>query len=609
MPAINRFLLAALLAFAMPALASAQSYTLNRFHASESPDDAFHVSRPDAMGHLNLGVQLHLDYANDPLVYELDLGDRDSEVSRVVAHQLTGTLGLALGIADRAVLFAGLPVNLWMDGDDDTFGAPGADGSGLGDAYLGARVRILGERDDIVGLGAQATLTFPSGGGAYRGDDFISFHPEVLFEVRPEWFRLTLNVGFLLRDNQEYNDRLVAGDELTWALGATVPVVGSHRKPWQDRVDLHGQIYGATATADFGDRETSPIEALGGVKFHHHAGLVAGVAAGGGFQRGIGSPDFRVVLNLGWRTPFEEPTAAEPVARDTDGDGILDSEDACPRDPEDRDEFQDDDGCPDLDNDQDGVLDVDDRCPLEPGVPENDGCPDPDSDGDGILDSVDECDDQPEDVDEFEDEDGCPDPDNDGDGVLDSADNCPMEAGPVANHGCPDSDRDGDGVVDRLDNCPDEPGPESNQGCRERQQVVIREDRLEILDKVYFATNRARIQRRSYQLLRNIAAVLTNHPEITRIRIEGHTDDRGNDDYNMRLSQSRADAVMAFLVNEGVTEERLVARGFGETRPIDSNDSSEGRASNRRVEFNLGDAPVEGVEQRDSGPDQETIDR
>ena len=609
MRAITRNLLAAAVLFvALPATSHAQSLTLNRFRASETPDDAFQVSRPDAMAHLDIGVQLHLDYANDPLVYELDLGERESEVSQVVAHQLVGTLGIALGIGNRAVLFAGLPINLWMAGDDDTFGAPSADGSGLGDAYLGARVRILGERDDLVGLGAQATLTFPSGGGNYRGDDFISFHPEVLFEIRPELFRLTANVGFRLRDNQERNGKLVSGDELTWALGGTVAVLGNHREPWNDRVDLHAQIYGATATADFFDRETSPIEAIGGVKLHHHTGLVAGAAAGGGFQRGIGSPDFRLILNLGWRTPFEEPVRSRPE-RDSDGDGLLDSVDQCPQDPEDVDDFQDDDGCPDPDNDSDGVLDGDDRCPLEPGVPENEGCPDPDTDGDGILDSVDQCDDQPEDFDEFEDEDGCPDPDNDGDGVLDSADRCPMEAGPVANHGCPDADRDGDGVVDRLDNCPDEPGPESNQGCRERQQVVIREDRLDILDKVYFATNRARIQRRSNSLLRNIATVLNNHPEIERIRIEGHTDERGDDDYNMRLSQSRAEAVRDFLVEEGVATGRLVAQGFGETRPIDDNGTSTGRAANRRVEFNIGEAPVDGIEQQDSGPSEETTER
>ncbi|MEM7609444.1 MAG: OmpA family protein, partial [Myxococcota bacterium] len=236
------------------------------------------------------------------------------------------------------------------------------------------------------------------------------------------------------------------------------------------------------------------------------------------------------------------------------------------------------------------------------------GCPDPDNDQDGVLDTEDECPMQPEDMDQFEDENGCPDPDNDEDGVMDTADQCPIEAGVVANNGCPDSDRDGDTVVDRLDNCPDEPGTVENQGCRARQQVVLREGRLEILDKVYFRTNSDRILSRSNRLLNNVATVINNHPEIELIRVEGHTDDRGDDDYNLELSQRRAQAVVNYLVRRGrVDESRLRARGFGETNPIETNDSREGRAANRRVEFNLGEE-AEGIEQQDSGPAADTID-
>jgi OOP family OmpA-OmpF porin len=166
------------------------------------------------------------------------------------------------------------------------------------------------------------------------------------------------------------------------------------------------------------------------------------------------------------------PMVVRIESADSDGDGIPDKDDKCPNEPEDRDGFQDDDGCPDPDNDADGVLDANDRCPLDPGPASNFGCPaeaPKDSDGDGIPDNLDRCPYQAEDKDGFEDEDGCPDPDNDGDGLLDTADKCPNQAGPPTNFGCPVLDRDGDGILDKDDKCPDEPedkdGFEDEDGC------------------------------------------------------------------------------------------------------------------------------------------------
>lgn len=277
--------------------------------------------------------------------------------------------------------------------------------------------------------------------------------------------------------------------------------------------------------------------------------------------------------------------AADP---DPDGDGVLGAADECPTVA-----GEAPTGCPPGDADQDGILDSEDACPNEPetvnGVDDEDGCPDEvgDSDGDGIDDQTDECPNEAEDGDGFQDEDGCPDPDNDGDGLLDTADNCPDEAGPAENKGCPDTDRDSDGVVDRLDNCPDEAGTKENQGCKDKQLVVLQETKIEILDKVYFRSGRARIRPRSHRLLDNVADVLNAHPEILKVRIEGHTDDRGKDDFNMKLSQERANAVRDYLVGKGVAAERLEAVGLGETQAIDTNETKAGRAANRRVEFEI----------------------
>ncbi len=594
-----------------------ESITLNQFRASETAEDAFALSRPDDQGHLRFGVNLHLDYSNDALVFERRLGESGTEQGSIVEHQLTGTFGLSIGLIDRLVIFAGIPVNFLMEGDDAVpdgplpSGAALADDIGAGDVYLGMRVRLVGESDDFFSLGGQLTATFPTGGGNFRGDDFLSVHPELMAELRPGKLRMTLNLGARVGDNVNLPGDIELGNALTFGLGLTAPLYGDHRDPDAIRLDLHAQIWGATAFSDVFGREESPLEALGGLKAHLTNGLVLGASGGAGITRGFGSPDARVVFTLGYTQRAQVEEEEEPPPSDRDADGIMDSDDQCPDEPEDRDGFESEDGCPDTDNDQDGILDDDDECKdeaedLDEWEDEN-GCPDPDNDADGIEDEPDECPNEAEDRDGFEDENGCPDPDNDADEVLDGDDRCPTEAGPAANGGCPDTDRDEDGVVDRLDNCPDEPGTAENQGCRRRQRVVIRDGGLEILDKVYFRVNSDRILSRSNRLLLNVAVVLNNHPEITRIRVEGHTDDRGDDDYNLELSQKRAEAVVTFLVERGeVAAERLQAQGLGETRPIESNDTRQGRAANRRVEFNLvGGSSAEVVVENPPEPVQE----
>lgn len=615
----NRLAASAALCMWTVGVAAQPSGTLDVFAASETPEDDFHLSRPTDLGHLRFAAQVHLDYANDPLVFEETLGDPDSESLRIVDHQLNLNLGLSLGIKDRLVVFAGLPVVAVMHGDPEADvmarGLTPADGAGLGDVYLGARVRLYGEAEDAVALGLQLTGTFPTAGGDQhlRGEDFLTIAPELLFEVRPgAGARLVLNAGALVRRNtSDASSNLGFSDELTFGLGFAMPI-WHHADAAGHHLDVHLQAYGSTFFDDFFSREATPFEAIGGLKYFHPSGLVAGAAGGLGLVRGFGAPDARVVGMLGWAMPADRA----PTDVDTDGDGILDDADGCPQAAEDADGFEDEDGCPDPDNDADGIPDQGDMCPDEPenvnDWEDADGCPDeiPDTDGDGLLDNADECVEQPEDMDGFEDENGCPDVDNDGDGVLDEADGCPMEAGPVENRGCPDTDRDEDTVVDRLDNCPDEPGSPQNHGCRERQQVVIQQGRLEILDKVYFRTNRARIQPRSHALLMNVAQVLNNHPEITRVRVEGHTDARGRREHNLELSQRRAEAVVEFLVTRGhVARERLEARGFGPDRPIVPNARTrQEHAQNRRVEFNIVGG-ADGIEQQDSGPAADTIDR
>jgi outer membrane protein OmpA-like peptidoglycan-associated protein len=301
--------------------------------------------------------------------------------------------------------------------------------------------------------------------------------------------------------------------------------------------------------------------------------------------------------------------------RDRDGDGIPDDVDQCPDEPEDKDGFQDEDGCPDPDNDGDGILDKDDKCPNEPGpasnqgcpvqdrdkdgipdavdkcpdvpgIPENQGCPDVDTDGDGIPDRLDKCPNEPEDKDGFQDDDGCPDPDNDNDGVLDVVDQCPNEPGPASNHGCPVRDRDGDGITDDIDRCPDVPGPPPT-GCPRKVLVVKTDRQIQIKQQINFETGKNKIKGAiSGEILDQVAAVMKSNPEL-HIVIEGHTDNVGDAAFNLKLSDGRANAVRAAMLERGVEPSRVEAIGYGKTKPLQSNRTAKGRAANRRVEFNI----------------------
>ncbi len=207
-----------------------------------------------------------------------------------------------------------------------------------------------------------------------------------------------------------------------------------------------------------------------------------------------------------------------------------------------------------------------------------------DADGDGIEDASDRCPREPEDRDGWDDDDGCPDLDNDGDGVLDADDRCPNVAGSAATHGCPD--RDDDGVADDEDRCPDAAGAPVDHGCPAPKLIVVKDDKIELKQKIHFATGQAKILSDSFPLLREITEALRSRPKV-RVRIEGHTDTRGSATLNTKLSNARAEAVRAFLVSAGIEAARLTAVGFGPSQPIADNRTASGREQNRRVEFFL----------------------
>jgi outer membrane protein OmpA-like peptidoglycan-associated protein len=258
----------------------------------------------------------------------------------------------------------------------------------------------------------------------------------------------------------------------------------------------------------------------------------------------------------------------QQCAPDSDDDGLPDTMDACPNQPEDYDGERDDDGCPDLDQDGDGVDDDKDVCPGakedRDGFQDADGCPDPDNDADGFPDLQDGCPVAAEDRDGFQDHDGCPDADNDADGFPDLQDACPNQPEDL------DGDQDQDG-------CPD---------VVQYQSIVVTAKTIELKQTIFFATGSDRILPQSFGLLNEIVDVLTKRGDM-RLRIEGHTDTKGAYKMNKALSQKRADSVKRYLVSKGVDKARLQTEGFGPDRPVDDNNTDAGRANNRRVEFHI----------------------
>ncbi len=239
---------------------------------------------------------------------------------------------------------------------------------------------------------------------------------------------------------------------------------------------------------------------------------------------------------------------------------------------------------PPADRDDDGIPDEKDKCPDTWGVEAEKGCPEPDTDGDGIIDREDHCPQEPGPASNN----GCPvKRDQDDDGLPDKIDRCPTEPGPAENEGCPEDDSDDDGIPDRIDLCPTRRGIAKYDGCPKKSDIKIRVKKksIELREKIYFETNKATILSKSYGLLDQVAATLKQYPEIKKLEIQGHTDSVGGNDYNMRLSQQRAQAVVDYLVRKKVEPERVDARGYGEERPIAPNTNERGRAMNRRVEM------------------------
>ncbi|WP_309892233.1 OmpA family protein [Archangium sp.] len=543
-------------------------------------------------------------YEKDPLVLYADRTPVGSVVGdRAMAHLLVAWAPLRwleLGLH--------VPLVVWQRGDDLTSQGLGAPAStGLSTPSVQARVGLLSQRREApVDLAVELGVGLPVGSlETLSRDDTFRFSPRVMVGRRFGLLRAGVEAGALVRptvtliNDEEVQDEV--GNEVR--LGAVLATTGT---------GLRGEL-NVRGTVPL-TRQPMSVELLAGVRLPLGKSVEAYALGGPGFGDTPGTPTFRVLLGVALGTPEAETPDANAAARDDDGDGVSNDEDACPREAGPAGSK----GCPVKDTDGDGIIDSVDKCPQAAGPAENQGCPGRgaagDEDGDGVVDGADKC---PNEAGPAENQ-GCPVKDRDGDGIDDASDKCPKEAGPAARQGCPVKDTDGDGVVDdrdacpseaglvelrgcaakdtdadsvsdHLDNCPDEKGVATNQGCppQQEQLVAIQKGKLEIKQAVFFATNKAIIQRRSFRMLDQVARVIRQHPEIEKIVIEGHSDNVGNAEANRRLSLARAQSVKDYLVKKGVEAARLEAKGYGPDRPLLSNATAKGRAANRRVAFTI----------------------
>ena len=574
--------------------ASAQSQEplpLNRYNPSWTGDHFFGVQSPFAAGHLDFHGGVILDYAHNPLVLRRELPDGDEDIGSIVEHQLFLHVNATFALWERLAINVNLPIALFQEGespsaDGVSFSSP--EGADIGDLRIGLRGRLFGEYEDPFQIGIGAELWAPTGNsdsGSYVGNGSVRGMPSALIGGMIGRFIYSANLGVEFAKAQAILDAQ-QGHMFRWGLAGGV-LLGDKRN-----IQLGAELYGGLVFEDVKSRTTN-AELLFGGKYRFLEDFVVGAAVGPGLAPGIGSPDVRALFTFAY-----SPNQLKEKDGDRDNDGIKDNLDACPDQAGVANPDPTKHGCPPpADRDRDGILDINDACPDQAGPanadPAKNGCPLPgDRDGDGITDDLDACPDVKGVANADPKLNGCP-PDSDGDGIIDAEDACPNEAGvPNADkskHGCPPpTDKDGDGIFDKDDACPDVAGTPSKDpkkhGC---PKVVVTEKEIKILERVEFDTDKATIRPVSNDILDQVAKVMKDNPDITKIEVQGHTDNKGPAWHNKALSGRRAKAVVDALVKRGVERSRLTSIGHGEEKPIASNDTEEGRQTNRRVQFKI----------------------
>ena len=387
-----------------------------------------------------------------------------------------------------------LPAALAQTGDSRTPGSTGVRGGHLGDLRIGLRSSLFGGAHDAFAVGLQADVYLPTGfREAYAGAGSTRGQLRLIVSgVSDERVVYSVALGAMLAEHHSVGLGDV-GHSLTYAAGIALLFADGH-------LQVGPELFGSTVLTV----GTSPLEALLGLKYRWNA-LVFGAGIGAGLTGAMSTAQVRGLLSIAWE-PKPQPTSA-PAATPTDCSAAV---------------RQAIDALASRDRDGDGVIDSEDACSLEAGASSDDPL-----------------------------RNGCP-VDGDQDGVPDSVDACPGEPGPKANRGCPAvADRDCDEVLDTEDLCPDERGSATatKKGCPATAELA--ESRIELSEQVQFATGKADLLPQSEAILLSVAKVMRAHPELVKVSIDGFTDDRGEAAFNMKLSGDRAAAVVEWLVKTG----------------------------------------------------------
>lgn len=448
-----------------------ESFSVLRFTPSPGPGNYFLLDGGRVHGELEGSAGVMLDYAHNPFtLYDAtcDADGRNCQVTpgpryELVRYTFAAHLWGAIAISHRVQVALALPL-VGTEGDafqpSPSVSVPGGGAFVLGDPRLHVKVNLL---DDTSGLrlGLAMFVTAPVGHAMaprrFVGDQTPTFGGHLIAEYVRDGFHLAANLGGVWRDGQVlFSTQATSQFTYGAAMGYDITPL----------VSVFGEIAGGTSFSSAVDE--NPLEARLGGRFRVDD-VTFELGGGAGILAGLGVPVFRALAGFAWA----------PVRADADGDGLIDAADACPMEAEDRDDFDDADGCPEVDNDGDGIRDLEDSCPNDAedldGEADLDGCPDRDTDGDGIQDGYDSCPNEPEDMDGDRDDDGCPDNDRDRDNIPDDVDRCPDQPedtdGFGDEDGCPETDFDGDGLTDDQDQCPDQAedadGFEDEDGCPE----------------------------------------------------------------------------------------------------------------------------------------------
>jgi outer membrane protein OmpA-like peptidoglycan-associated protein len=554
-----------------PRTASAQNanFYLDRLVVAGGPDDGVGVWRPQVSNKLRFYGQFGLGFALNPFRTENMLENQAARsqlalkgVGNPDTAQLNAYMDVGVEFLKRFGVQVQLPITVFQHGnatnDPQVVGATNTTSIATVapmDMRLDGRAQVFQSDDGRFKLGLDAAVWIPTGNRFSFGGDGAAhggLFGAAEIDLKSAFF--TLNTGIHLKPPNGLND-FRTGTEWTWALGAFLPMRG-------DSFRLGAEVFGSAAVG--GEKPFKkaniPIEWLAEGRLWIDEKKQGYVSLAGGTRLDAGyAPDFRVVALIGGWFGVADTAPPSPAKKykieyaehgaDTDHDGIPDDVDLCPTVPEDHKPPNTDDGCP---------------------AP-------PDRDGDGIPDDVDKCPDNPEDFDGIQDQDGCP-----------------------------EDDADKDGIPDATDHCPKEPGEKSEDpnknGCPQFIRRVKGSSEIEILKRIEFATGKATILPKSFPILDEVVRLMKVNLDIKHLAIEGHTDNRGSDALNEKLSKDRAESCLKYLVDHGVDANRLTAEGFGPKKPIADNKTEDGRQRNRRTEFHIRDSGVTGVQEQGGPP-------